>query len=219
MIGHLRYHIEDHHTLFKKLFPAQNLTPKHHFLVHYPFMIEKVGPLINCWCMRYEAKHAIAKCLATVVGNFKDIAKTVAERHQITQCHRWFTDGVGQKPVIRNAATQLIRETEGCATLLSKLPTLCEVDEIMVTKSICLQGTEYRSGMSVNISVQDCMPSFGKLIDVYCIGSDIYLFGTMWETLGFDDHFYAYEDHTYTVSGPTIWTTYDPPCVIIVILG
>ena len=25
VIGHLRYHIEDHHTLFKKLFPAQNL--------------------------------------------------------------------------------------------------------------------------------------------------------------------------------------------------
>ena len=22
--------------------------------------------------------------------------------------------------------------------------------------------------------------------------------------------------HTYTVSGPSIWTTYDPPCVIIV---
>ena len=21
--------------------------------------------------------------------------------------------------------------------------------------------------------------------------------------------------HTYTVSGPSIWTTYDPPCVII----
>ena len=44
MIGQLRYHIEDHHTLFKKLFPAENLTPKHHFLVHYPFSRNEAEP-------------------------------------------------------------------------------------------------------------------------------------------------------------------------------
>lgn len=36
MIAHLRIYIEDHHSLFRKLFPTLRLTPKHHFIVHYP---------------------------------------------------------------------------------------------------------------------------------------------------------------------------------------
>lgn len=193
MIAHLLCHIEDHHTLFKRLFPGHNLKPKHHFLVHYPFMCKQVGPLINSWCMRYEAKHAIGKRMANVVCNFKDIAQTIAERHQISQCHRWFTHGVEQKPVVQHVDKKFVRETDGCALLLEKFPTLCRDDEVMVTKSLTLSGTEYRSGMSVAIGAHDCMPIFGKVIAAYCVGSQFCLYGTVWETQGFDDHVHAYE--------------------------
>ena len=77
MIEHLRIYIQDHHYLFKKLYPDQNILPKHHFMVHYPHVIQQVGPLINCWCMRFEAKHAIGKAIASVSCNFRDIACTV----------------------------------------------------------------------------------------------------------------------------------------------
>ena len=32
---------------FKKLFPDTNLTPKHHFMVHYPDVMIQVGPIVN----------------------------------------------------------------------------------------------------------------------------------------------------------------------------
>ena len=37
--------------------------------------------------MRYEAKHRYFKQIAKVIGNFKNIAKTVAHRHQRYMCY------------------------------------------------------------------------------------------------------------------------------------
>ncbi len=39
------------------------------------------------WCMRCEAKHRYFKQIAKVIGNFKNIAKTVAQRHQRYMCY------------------------------------------------------------------------------------------------------------------------------------
>lgn len=39
--------IHDHHNLFLFLFPERRLTPKQHFLVHYPRLIRELGPPIR----------------------------------------------------------------------------------------------------------------------------------------------------------------------------
>ena len=45
----------------QRLFPAQKLRPKHHYLIHYPALILKLGPLIRLWTMRFESKHSYFK--------------------------------------------------------------------------------------------------------------------------------------------------------------
>lgn len=57
----LKHLIIEHHDLFKKLYPDKNLIPKHHFMIHYPACIRKIGPLIHMWSMRFEAKHRVFK--------------------------------------------------------------------------------------------------------------------------------------------------------------
>jgi hypothetical protein len=42
-------------------FSRTKLIPKHHFLEHYPALIEEYGPLVGVWTMRFEAKHSIFK--------------------------------------------------------------------------------------------------------------------------------------------------------------
>jgi len=54
MAHHLRDLIIEHHEALKKCFPLQRLLPKHHFLIHYPNIIRKMGPLIYLWAMRFE---------------------------------------------------------------------------------------------------------------------------------------------------------------------
>jgi len=40
------------------------LKPKHHFLIHYPSIIEQSGPPRNYWCFRFEGKHKELKIYA-----------------------------------------------------------------------------------------------------------------------------------------------------------
>lgn len=45
-----------------------------------------LGPMVRSWCMRYEAKHRYFKQLAGILGNFTNVAYSLAMRHQRLQC-------------------------------------------------------------------------------------------------------------------------------------
>ena len=51
-------------------------------------LLFRCGPLTHCWCMRYETKHKYFKKIAMLIGNFKNVEKTVAYRHQRAMCHK-----------------------------------------------------------------------------------------------------------------------------------
>lgn len=61
---------------------AVSLKPKHHLLVHLPTINLQNGPLTGMSCLRYELKNSFFKCSAHAVGNFRNISKTLACRHQ-----------------------------------------------------------------------------------------------------------------------------------------
>lgn len=58
------------------------LTPKEHFLTHYPNAFRKVGPLKLLWTMRFECKHKYFTDAAKLTYNFININKTLAFKHQ-----------------------------------------------------------------------------------------------------------------------------------------
>lgn len=70
-------------------FPDVRVTPKFHYLIHYPTMVKRCGPLRDLWCMRFEAKHQYFKAVANSLGNFINIALTLATRHQMLQCYEF----------------------------------------------------------------------------------------------------------------------------------
>ncbi len=76
-------------SAFKECF-NRKITPKMHFLVHYPRQIRLLGPLGPLWCMRYEAKHSYFKQLSRSIGNFINPPWTLAWRHQQWQCSNFF---------------------------------------------------------------------------------------------------------------------------------
>lgn len=75
MTVYFRFLIEEHHKSFKELYPTHNLIPKHHLMIHYPGVIQKIGPLIHVWTMRYEAKHTFFK---SSIKNFKNVTKSAS---------------------------------------------------------------------------------------------------------------------------------------------
>lgn len=57
-----------------------------HMLTHYPNVIEKTGPVLCNWMMRYESAHKEFTHRAHTTNNFINIAKTLAFSHQEKVC-------------------------------------------------------------------------------------------------------------------------------------
>lgn len=104
-IDYLRVLIDDHHQSFKALYPNCHLTPKMHYLVHYPDYTNRFGLLVRCWCMRFN----YFKDLAHRVKSFKNILKTMAMRHQHLVAYHTAI-GYGSNPFCKEATTGIVSE-------------------------------------------------------------------------------------------------------------
>ena len=76
--------IKQHHSSFFALYGSKHYTAKFHYLVHYPRQILSIGPMVRTWTMRYEAK-LFKQC--SHLANFKNIALSLAIRHQCLMCY------------------------------------------------------------------------------------------------------------------------------------
>ena len=101
---YVRALVIEHHQLFKSCYPDVSLTPKMHYMVHFPtlltryvyiilfhsnclcdYMLYSIGPMVTTWCMRMEAKNSYFKRISRI-GNFKNLPLSVAQRHQQLLC-------------------------------------------------------------------------------------------------------------------------------------
>lgn len=94
---------------FRALFPSPSVPCKMHYLTHCPSYMMRYGPLVSLWAMRFESKHQYFKDVSRKVRNIKNIAKTLATRHQYLETY---------------IATQVSSEnkivTTGCKSVLFK---------------------------------------------------------------------------------------------------
>ena len=51
-------------------------------------LFDRLGPLVNCWCMRMEAKHSYFKKISQI-GNYINVPYSVAVRHQRLRQYPW----------------------------------------------------------------------------------------------------------------------------------
>lgn len=83
-VQYLDFKLVEHRDILQGVFSDYRLRPKHHYLEHYPGHNRVFGPLVDVWTMRFEAKHKLLKRTVREAHNFKNVAWTVAERHQKT---------------------------------------------------------------------------------------------------------------------------------------
>lgn len=83
--------VEEHHSLYTELFKI-GLKPKHHFLVHYVRVIEKIGPPVLISCMRFEGKHKDLKSFSHNIRSRKNLPYSLAFRAQLKCCYRFLAE-------------------------------------------------------------------------------------------------------------------------------
>ena len=165
-----------------------------HYMLHYPAQIEKYGPLIHTWTMRNEAKLSFIKC-AFRSGNFKNIAKTVANHHQLWLCYQLqCQDSLLHRPPEfspKSTSFQLDKEPSHLQLELQQL-----LPHALTETLVChpqwarIQSTTYKPGVFV---LHDEMhPKFGKVVDICVVDMKIALCLQLYETGYYSGHYDAF---------------------------
>lgn len=140
----LQQYVFEHHTLLQEV-DSNAFTPKLHFLVHYPRLMEWYGPLKHLWCMRFEACHPYYKTIAKMCNNYKNIALTLSERHQFKA--RWLMSG--ENALAADVVISGKQSTVNVASLPRQLQQQLDeafvvepVDTVLSVVSVQLQTTQ-----------------------------------------------------------------------------
>jgi hypothetical protein len=189
---YLAYVIAEHHELLSQLYPEKKLTPKHHFLIHYPTALIKCGPPSRYWCMRFEARHNFFKKAARVTNCFKNISKTLAKRNQLAFANALISHTVFTcKPVVGPSVEKLVGSLE-CGQILSDSLKLSNAENVYVAKWVQVGHYAMKPKCVVVWQVTDGIPQFGLVEKVICIKDLVFLVAKKLLVNYYDEHFHAY---------------------------
>jgi len=158
--------ITEHHQLYLKLFHT-NLKPKHHHLLHYPYIMKRVGPLSHLWSMRYESKHRESKLTANSISSRKNICYTLSAKHQLRLAYRLLS-----KSNNLFSTLEIGKIIEISSSTLNYIQTNINNPNIDLSSAkfvswVNIKGTRYTTkNMNVIINIED-MPKFIKIIYIF----------------------------------------------------
>lgn len=190
-IAYLNSKISEHRDRLLELFPDIKLLPKHHFVEHYPQMIKNFGPLVSLWTMRFEAKHSFFKQVARHTSCFKNIALTLASKHQQMIAYHIRSPGLKKNTIevthVSTVPVDILNQ-QVASTLRQDNPGITEVH---LSKSVTFRGIRYRNGMIVAYGSAGGLPEFAEVTQM-CIIQDKLSFIVKVLCAWYREHFRAF---------------------------
>jgi len=189
------------------LFPTVPLRPKHHFLLHYPWLIRKFGPLIRVWTMRMESKHSFFKQCARSCRNYINVTKTLSDTHQSSQMYLSTGVLLCNNPVLGSNYNEfssklfsdsVVRAVSFCTQLNGTL----HCSEVVTVK-----GTKYFKGCFVITACHNSIVEFGKVSLCLVDSSDQAALVTA--------RCESYKDPNLGLYVITLCNEYDQQCILI----
>ena len=185
--------IEAFLSLYIDLFHRQ-LTIKFHLLLHYPFLMSLLGPLILLWCMRDEARHRESRIIAHSTNSRVRLELTLMIKHQLKFCTRLlskrglyidFACGRGQELSL-NQLPQL--------NFVENILPVMGDDLLLSVQWAKMYGTIYKIGMVLIVGKIDSFPLFGRIGAILVSdSSDIIFVVNLFVTQYFNRHYHAFQ--------------------------
>lgn len=160
-VAYMKCLTEEYVHLRATLFPDAPLKPKHHFLLHYPELTLKFGPLIRLWTLRFESKHTYFKQCARKLRNFKNLGSTLAERHQLLQAY--LSAGSIFPPNVQVGEADEFRSHLYNTHIQEAVRMQGIHDSTFITLTATYKGTKYQTSMVVVVDQTDDVYTFGKI--------------------------------------------------------
>lgn len=190
-IQYLQSNILDHRNMLQEVSPDFKLRPKHHYIEHYHDLIRCFGPLVHLWTMRFEAKHRFFKCVVHDMQNFKNVLKTLANRHQ----HMVAFHLSGPSFFKPHQQTSNV-----CSVMVSALPDVAKAyveqvtDSRMIysTSKVNVDGMDYAVGMFVSVGQEGGLPQFCKIEQILLVNNFVVLLSRQHKSF-YVEHLRSYE--------------------------
>ena len=182
------------------LFPQHTLKNKHHHLIHYATLIRRFGPLMRYSCMRFESKHQRSKKLLHIAGNFKNVPKSCAYRHQHNVAFRLLqtTADVQSGLVIGPGSVITLSELQNGYDINSSLENIGMYSELYDANWIEITGVRYKHSAVVMCGIEsETTPIFIEVQHILVrnsasLGQAVWFVGEKFETRYFNSHFHAW---------------------------
>jgi hypothetical protein len=160
------------------------LKPKHHFLLHYPRVIEQIGPPILISAFKFESKHKELKAIAQSISCRKNLPLTLATRHQLKSSYRLiaqngFADSISCGKIIR----------------IHHYPSQFNEAEYNCVEFFEINGVKYSDKNVLLYKYDINIPLFYKIDQVFLNETDrsmVSFLCTVLETVGYSSHYMAF---------------------------
>ncbi|XP_064473413.1 uncharacterized protein LOC135388048 [Ornithodoros turicata] len=182
-ICYLEVQIQNFLTAFTQKYPAVPITPKLHYMVHYPRLIREFGPLRRFWTMRFEGKHQYFKSLASRVKNFRNICRTLAQRHHLLQSY--ILEDMTLEDGLYVNTTKLV----SCDDLPPCMQHF-QTQSVWQVSQASIDKCSYRVG-DVLVLRKGTPPVFDLVTAMYVASSTLFIVADKHEVLHFDRHKFA----------------------------
>jgi len=199
-ISYLDGLVHDMYSMLLQLAPDK-VTPKCHFLLHYPRQLLNFGPLRNLWCKRFEAYHQKIKKIVRRSHNFKNICYTVAYRIQQLKCWEQYDLELclSEPPVL--IGEHMFSLTELPNDLSLKLLQIgSELHQVLSVTEIFAQSEHYKVGDIHVVDINDDMYIFCKIAYLVQIANVWYFCGKIFPSNVFNKRL-----HSYSVYESNLW--------------
>ena len=191
----LRVLISEYLKQRKRLYPDSPLKNKHHHLVHYPRVIEQLGPMIRMWCMRFESKHQRYKRLMHISCNFKNVPYSIANRHQFDVAYNLMTSRSSEIVCGLGSVLSMSQLASLDDNLVSELGSNAD-EKWYHCNTVVVKGTKYKVGCYLltmpehDDELPQCFLVNGIYIQTETEAIKFYCEKLL--VLGFEDHFHGY---------------------------
>ncbi|KAL7293439.1 hypothetical protein TKK_0011840 [Trichogramma kaykai] len=173
-VDYFKQLVREHHELYIQLYGS--LKPKHHFLIHYPDIMIKLGPAAQFSTIRFESRHRHIKSIITSTSSKKNSLKTIGIKEKLRTCEMMHAFHLRSEKSVHE-----------------------------MKKNEALEGIHFSVGMVFPLNVQSPLKIFGKITDMTEVDEKIMLTMESYVEEYFDSHFYSYavrrdENHDVIIS-------------------
>lgn len=152
--------------------------------------MQRFGPPRRYWGMRFEAKHAYFKAIASNVQNFRNICLTLSTRHQLLQAYelsgKLFESTIETTGSAMVNVSSLSEEEQAAVSTITQEATVCSV------KTAGVDGCMYRLKDVIVSEMENDTPNFLQVEKLLVTYGVLILLCQRLKTLRYSNHRCSY---------------------------